>query len=421
MAREPRAESGGFDAALPTSAAKRLAWRPSTARASHSFLASATSAQRFGAGIVAGLEQLHHDITGRRMIVAAARPMIAIPRRVERDPFRQIDPHAALATLGASVPVAAGELPHPQASPRYERDISSFAESSLPRRHQPVEQMPTHDSSIVASKSTRRAKEITHQPIAMESGPIRRSPKGPETAEISPAAPVSFSATSREREPPRDKAFADPPVTPPTSATSGWAGLVPEQSSGVANWRPVSAFVRIVDAPRQGPSGHRRDAVAVPFARERQLVASGLTDPARAWNTTPLDGSDVRLEGRVLSDTADRTTEPTSAIAKLIERTVQPEPLPDLRFRRLPRPGEAIADELPRIPVVEPEARRSADTSPPGREGHEDVKRTEPKHVDSPLRRLPAVPQIDIGAVAEKVFHILQRRQRFEHERRGRY
>jgi hypothetical protein len=88
-----------------------------------------------------------------------------------------------------------------------------------------------------------------------------------------------------------------------------------------------------------------------------------------------------------------------AAIETLIERTIRPVPIPGLEIRVLGRAPRGANDE--------PAMRNKAET-------------------DTGVRPLPApapsaVPRLNIDAVADKVHYLLQRRQRFERERRGRY
>jgi hypothetical protein len=86
-------------------------------------------------------------------------------------------------------------------------------------------------------------------------------------------------------------------------------------------------------------------------------------------------------------------------IENLIERTVRPVPVPGLKIRVLDRaPREASNDRIRNDTD-------QAETSSPRR----------------PVAAPPAAPQLNIDAVADKVYRLLQRRQRFERERTGRY
>jgi hypothetical protein len=87
------------------------------------------------------------------------------------------------------------------------------------------------------------------------------------------------------------------------------------------------------------------------------------------------------------------------AIDRLIERTIRPVPVPGLEIRVLkPAPtaeeGGRTADE-PRDSKPNVSPRPAAASAPP--------------------------PPLDIDVVADKVYRLLQRRQRFERERKGRY
>jgi hypothetical protein len=86
------------------------------------------------------------------------------------------------------------------------------------------------------------------------------------------------------------------------------------------------------------------------------------------------------------------------AIETLIERTVGPAPVPGLEIRVLKRAPRGVDDDRPAT-----DQPREANASPQ-------------------LEPAPAPPQpLDIAAVADKVYRLLQRRQRLERERKGRY
>jgi hypothetical protein len=91
---------------------------------------------------------------------------------------------------------------------------------------------------------------------------------------------------------------------------------------------------------------------------------------------------------------ASPTTGSQTAIGKLLEQTRKPVPMPGLEIR-LVRPHEHEAGE----------PRRKA----------EERERVAP----APLP--PPAPQLDINAVADRVYQTLVRRQQFERERKGLY
>jgi len=91
--------------------------------------------------------------------------------------------------------------------------------------------------------------------------------------------------------------------------------------------------------------------------------------------------------------------EPRGAIERLIEQTVRPVALPGLELRLAP-----------------PERQTSADHPPPN---DAEGRGSAPNATPAPAPVSP--PQLDINAVADKVWQTLQRRQRLERERRGLY
>src|SRR5262249_48323986 len=90
--------------------------------------------------------------------------------------------------------------------------------------------------------------------------------------------------------------------------------------------------------------------------------------------------------------------EAPAAIERLIERIVRPVPIPGLEIRALERPARFVKDK-----ALGDTTSKAAETS----------------------RRPPPVPTapppLDIDTVADKVYRLLQRRDRFERERKGRF
>lgn len=91
------------------------------------------------------------------------------------------------------------------------------------------------------------------------------------------------------------------------------------------------------------------------------------------------------------------------AIAKLIEQTILPAQLPGLQLRLVSPEKQATVSYHPPAPANGRQP--TADGSPP----------------PVPVTASPPTPQLDINAVADKVYQTLMRRQQFERERRGLY
>jgi hypothetical protein len=106
--------------------------------------------------------------------------------------------------------------------------------------------------------------------------------------------------------------------------------------------------------------------------------------------------------------------EAPGALATLIERTILPGPLPGLELRLLSptQPASAIHHPL--------------DAADPHQPAEEDQPTAGIAVPTMPVPAMPIptsspVPQLDINAIADKVYQTLQRRQQFERERRGLY
>jgi hypothetical protein len=100
------------------------------------------------------------------------------------------------------------------------------------------------------------------------------------------------------------------------------------------------------------------------------------------------------------------------AIEALIERTTRPMPVPGLEFRLL-KPAPRDADERTGRNDGEHAGRDEDERA--GRDADE-PKASAPRRPAAPP---PAAPPLDVDAVADKVYRLLQRRQRLERERKG--
>jgi hypothetical protein len=90
-----------------------------------------------------------------------------------------------------------------------------------------------------------------------------------------------------------------------------------------------------------------------------------------------------------------------SAVEKLIENAFLPNPIPNLEMRLvIPENGTSQSNQHPKEAS---DSQTVTDTS------------------GSPPSVPPPQPNLDINAIADKVYHTLQRRQQFERERRGLY
>src|SRR5262245_10184659 len=131
------------------------------------------------------------------------------------------------------------------------------------------------------------------------------------------------------------------------------------------------------------------DLAASPPAR--QAVREEPFSPARSQHSVAHSGAYSGEQAGAL--------EPRGAIERLIEQTVRPVALPGLELR-----------------LASPERQTSADQSP---SNDAEGRGSTPNAAPAPAPASP--PQLDINAVADKVWQALQRRQRLERERRGLY
>ena len=156
-------------------------------------------------------------------------------------------------------------------------------------------------------------------------------------------------------------------------------------------------------------SGQPRREVAGGFPRVESAVAGApIARPAWPAGPRPIASPETSTSGRNLeqpivtvtqAQTADVNSVPATqtAIERLIERTRQPVPVPGLEIRVM-QPSEREAREQHRRKDARERDVVKTTTAPP-----------------------PPAPQLDINAVADKVYQTLVRRQRFERERKGIY
>src|SRR5262245_12251586 len=193
-------------------------------------------------------------------------------------------------------------------------------------------------------------------------------------AVLRPISPIA--ETARENEP--AEISRTHPMWPPLPVGSGSA---PE--------------LRLVTSARAAP---RREVRGGFPSRQSSLPVTERAIDDLAASATARRAVREEQSSPAQSQRAD-ALEPPGAIERLIEQTVRPVALHGLELRLAP-----------------PEQKTSADHRPPN---DAESRGSAPNAAPAPAPVSP--PQLDINAVADKVWQTLQRRQRLERERRGLY
>lgn len=151
-------------------------------------------------------------------------------------------------------------------------------------------------------------------------------------------------------------------------------------------------------ASDRGPGEGGRTTVVVIGPQPVAAGPGGAAAPIAMPAPGPREPADVPPSGR--------------AIEALIERTTRPMPVPGLEFRLL-KPAPRDADERTGRNDGEHAGRDEDERA--GRDADEPKASARRRPAAPP----PAAPPLDVDAVADKVYRLLQRRQRLERERKG--
>lgn len=383
--------SGDPGTGLPGAAARR-SWQPSSLRAAQSISAAARG---LGPSMVDGFLAWHERLSRRgEGLTAPLRPAtfggrIEAVRAPVREPSSLRHPDTPLVRT-AAIPSADTHAVR-QIEPTVRPTPQAFAAlpneaPAAPRlrvsagRQDPVrvQRFAAPPSPLAASASATAAPPP--RPSALSSAPVRRQPHEAAAAGFTPHEPAPV-----------------PPERTRSAAPAFESAAIPSGGPEIeASPRPP---IERHGEPARVSDEHwgedRRTAVVV---IERQAPAIRASAPPAAAERSAA-GASVPLHGSEPSVVRPGAAPQGRAIEKLIERTIRPVPVPGLEIRLLKPAPRAEDDE------------RTADE--PG----------EPSASASP-RPAPAPappPPLDIEAVADKVYRLLQRRQRFERERKGRY
>jgi hypothetical protein len=381
--------------ALPAAAAARRAWLPPSLRAAQSLAAVAHS---FGDGIVRRLLEPHVRLSRRGDSTGRRRGLATSARRtgIDRGSMPELPAlHDRDLTVGdASEPPMRvwGAAPHaPPAPPRLQAlDSVARHAPSVPRPRVTAEPSTVADRFAAAPPTMSRAVTPTSSPPRAATSPASDElPRRPPTAAERPDEPGTAALrrvdpSGPARSAPRDSPEIDASPPPVVMQRRDRAGPMEVRRPAVerASERTQAADRGPRELARTAVDEHGRTVVVIEPEPRTTGPARG-TVPIAAPAPSPRESADAPPSAR--------------AIEALIERTMRPTPMPGLEFRLLrsvPRDDE------------EP-ARRDAD-EPSARA---------PRRPAAPP---PAAPPLNIDAVADKVYRLLERRQRLERERKGR-
>ena len=423
---------------LPPGGAARLAWRPISFGAAQSI--SARSRGTFGADIVRRHQAWYHQLA-RRAVRPASLPggPPAFSRRIEpaltpvsaRSPTRELSllgvatsstsqpeiPLARFEHMSASRPGMrsapdsdpAQPLPPPVGRSEAEPPDAAvpnppavpFAASAARSVTAPLPELPVWPEPLVMSRLTPRprpgAVEMAH--VASDDGPT------PPSRMAAPRLPGGLGSPTT----PRGEGQTTPAIR---------SGVEHRSADVVSETAPMPHGRMALSRPSGGsgiPMGRNVEGRTRPPARsasEHRVELSGpeigpraLSEPhreqvpvLRTAIPSPLASSEHDRTAPSASDPSALPYLPTP-VQTLIERTVRPVPVPGLEIR--------VIERAPRGAQDEPAARSNGDADAG----------VPPRPAPTPS----AAPSLNIDAVADKVYHLLQRRQRFERERKGRY
>jgi hypothetical protein len=365
---------GELGAELPATAARRT-WQPSSMLAAQSM---AASARGFNTGMMHELPTLHGRLSRRSESIG----IVAAQHRAMAE--RPIAIHGAPMLERFSALDQAPPLIRTFALPTLDAEAVSQSEPMITKL-QMLAALPKQGRAL----PRRLLRGDRHDPATAERFVVLPSPSVAQPSEP-PASPARPSLPSRAPPPvlrrrPEAAALAFRPSEPASVSR----GLVRADDRAPATAESFAS----VSAVSSGEQARTTVAVIQP----RAVTVRGAVRPVTAERSAMEMAA--RAPDRVEPSVGRSHTAPSvRAITQLIEQTIRPAPLPGLEVRLLnaaPRAGNdqhAIRD-----------SKESSASVPPRRQA------------------APPSPPLNIDAIADKVYHVLQRRQRFERERKGRF
>ncbi len=365
-AAEPRA---GQDVGLPAGVRQRQTWRPPGLRMMEALVARMTGRTEPLLERVARLSAWHGQLArGAQPTPVWSRLALEPPAGDTADAPRTPAPSAA--TLGAQQ----WALSSPPTAP------AGRSQSPAGRSQSPEGAAPAYKaiSGTVQRAPERVGSKVTQRPVF----------------QLVPRSPSVWLATLRAL--PRT---TEPPAFPPRGdalVVLGGAGSSPG---------PRLVLSTATDPRREVRGGF-------PVGPPERPATGGQRMPVGAASTlSPWDDSIESVMTKAVMNVGPApfgSTSPPSilgppsdAIERLIERTMVPVPLPGLKLRLVAPEELTVAGER-RVPAE--------DSRPPAVDGTGPT----PARSEQP-------PELDINAVADRVYQTLERRQQLERERRGLY
>lgn len=380
MPVESTGQSGAHGLALPAGTRERLAWRPPALRAAHVLLSetpySFSALQRAGRWL-----ELHDRLAHR------FRPWLAWEQpRLKFGAENLADQVLMTSETGpgwaARQPVtekAAGIVPH---------------DGRLEQPEGPGDATPP---AVVQTQgvSARQPEEVTPLRLPYQAKPPGRGMllERPVATEEIPLMPDPHGETPHEsaHEGLWDLVFPTQPLLSRPQWPEPLEGPLPRIQLSVS---PIPRREAVWGTPPSEPVV--RDTVTAIPMREEEAQSTAATEASTpGWEAArqSIAASALRTQARPVGQLSERKT----MVEKIIERKREPVPLPGLEIR-IVRPVEReTADERTRV--------GDTDRSIPSK----------------PAPPPPAAPQLDINAVADRVYQTLLGREQFERERKGLY
>ena len=372
MPAETPGQSGIQGLALPAATRTRLAWRPPALRAAQSLFSGMPAS-------FPALARVNRLLEWHRLLAHRFRPWLGwAPSPLEFGAQLTVRTFREGQSLGAAV--STGVTPLAQRfGPREPRSYTA-----------PPPPAQMEDSPERWSADTQPARR-SHQIADDETG---ISGSGPFADEIprGEAEPESRGLPNSYREEPSPFALPSSPLLSVLRLPEAPEVPRPRLRLSVS---PISRREVTGVFPQSEPV--LADTIMAEPSREKEITRIVANETSTTnWEAARQSIATAAL--RAPDVAADPNARSQTAIEKLIEQTRKPVPLPGLEIRVV-KPSEREEGDQRRSADERDRATSNTPASPP----------------------VPPAPQLDINAVADKVYQTLLRRQQFERERKGFY
>jgi hypothetical protein len=348
---------------FPDGTAARLAWQPKSFGAIQSVL------PRSEGSFATDISQRHrawYERLARRgeRLTDVPRSRAASTQHIEGALVPRREPYSDR-MLSLPRPMESG-MPHAEAGPA----VAQAALTVLPEMRSTPTGEPQRWPATPVARATTEQQEPAGPPNRTETGRVALAPM----VALQPPLRARVTADSVSGAAPAVPTHDDPPG-PPTGLDTRGVSTTDSRTE-----------ISIVEHPIARVQLSRQSTGGLP-----DLMPIAEPEDPLAFPSAEMRATGARGRPRAVPEAA--------AIERLIERIVRPVSVPGVEFRAIEGPARIVHDK------------GFADT---GSEADESARRRPPPASTTP-------PPLDINAVADKVYRLLQRRDRFELERRGLY